>query len=218
MTMPQAEHLDHDALVAHQFENPEQQRQAATLGMWAFLATEVMFFGALFTGYTVYRSSYPIAFRQASDHLNEWLGAINTALLLTSSFTMALAVHAAREGKRDQLIRFLLFTIALGTAFLVIKAFEYHAEYVEGLVPGKFFDYGRYSPQVQLFMTFYFCMTGLHAIHMIVGLGLLLTLVVMARRGRFSAEYNTPVDMCGLYWHFVDLVWIFLFPLLYLVR
>jgi cytochrome c oxidase subunit 3 len=132
---------------------------------------------------------------------------------------MALAVHAARAGRRDQLIRFVVITMVLGAAFLVIKAFEYAQEYRHGLVPGRFFTYdGPHAQYVELFMSLYFCMTGLHAIHMIVGLGILGTIVWMARRGRFTTEYNTPVDMAGLYWHFVDLVWIFLFPLLYLVH
>ena len=219
----------HGGHVAHQFNSAEQQQHSAELGMWTFLATEVMFFGALFTVYTIYRSSYPAGFSHASHHLLEICGGINTAVLLTSSFTMALAVHAARHGDRDALLRNLWFTIALGTVFLAIKAFEYSWEYHDGLVPGRFFTWvpehevpgmsqARVRREVELFMTLYFVMTGLHATHMIVGIGLLLTLVAMARRGRFSTHYFTPVDLCGLYWHFVDLVWIFLFPLLYLIR
>jgi cytochrome c oxidase subunit 3 len=225
-----AEREVHGGPVAHQFNSAEQQRHSAELGMWTFLATEVMFFGALFTVYTIYRSAYPASFSHASHHLLEICGAINTAVLLTSSFTMALAVHASRHDQPAALLRNLWITILLGASFLVIKGIEYTIEYKDGLVPGRFFTWtpehaaaagapeARLRQEVELFMTLYFIMTGLHATHMIVGIGLLLTLVVMARRGRFSIAYNTPVDLCGLYWHFVDLVWIFLFPLLYLIR
>jgi cytochrome c oxidase subunit 3 len=202
----------------HQFDDPDQQRAAATLGMWGFLATEVMFFGGLFLCYSIYRSAYPEAFSEASHHLNPWLGGFNTLVLLTSSFTMALAVHFARHGDHRWLVRALILTIVLGAIFLVIKGFEWRHEYEVGLLPGRTFDRSQFSDQVQLFYVAYFIMTGLHATHMIVGLGLLTWLVVLARRGRFGPNYNTPVDMCGLYWHFVDIVWIFLFPLLYLIH
>jgi cytochrome c oxidase subunit 3 len=216
-------HAHADPLVAHQFDDAQQQRAAVTLGMWTFLATEVMFFGGLFLCYTIYRASYPAAFVEASHHLNVWLGGINTLVLLTSSYTMALAVHFSRAGERARLLQCLLCTILLGSVFLVIKGFEYSHEFHVGLVPGRWFTYqspqgAEITNQVQLFYVIYFCMTGLHALHMIVGLGLLLALVFLAQRGRFTAQYNTPVDMCGLYWHFVDVVWIFLFPLLYLIH
>lgn len=204
--------------VAHQFDDAPQQRSAATLGMWAFLATEVMFFGGLFLCYTVYRASYHDAFSQASHHLNVWLGGFNTVVLLTSSYTMALAVHYARAGDRQRLIRYLWFTILLGSVFLVIKAYEWSTEIHHGLLPGDHFNRDLYSREIELFYVGYFAMTSLHATHMIVGLGILLTLVWMARRGTFTRDYNTPVDMSGLYWHFVDVVWIFLFPLLYLIH
>ncbi len=186
--------------------------------MWAFLATEVMFFGGLFLCYTIYRASYHEAFREASHHLNIWLGGLNTVVLLTSSYTMALAVHYARAGDRQRLERFLWYTILLGTLFLLIKAVEWSTEIHHGLLPGPYFDRGRFSPEVELFYVCYFIMTGLHATHMVVGLGILLTLIFMVRRGTFTPQYNTPVDMSGLYWHFVDVVWIFLFPMLYLIH
>lgn len=207
----------HSALV-HQFEDPEQQQDASLLGMWVFLLTEIMFFGGMFTGYTVYRSAYATAFAEASNHLDIWLGSINTAVLICSSLTMALAVHSAQTGKRKVLVRFLLLTILLGSVFLGIKFTEYYQKFEEHLVPGRAFSFpGVHAPQAQLFFSFYFAMTGMHALHMIIGIGLLTFLISGAVRGRFSAEYNTPVETIGLYWHFVDIVWIFLFPLLYLV-
>jgi cytochrome c oxidase subunit 3 len=211
-------HATSDTHLAHQFDDADQQRAATTLGMWTFLATEVMFFGGLFLAYAIYRASYHEAFREASHHLNVWLGAVNTLVLLTSSYTMALAVHYSRAGEKAPLVRYLWLTILLGTLFLVIKAFEYYSEIHHGLLPGRFFDRSLYPPHVELFYVGYFIMTGLHATHMIVGLAILIVLVFMARRGTFTPQYNTPVDMTGLYWHFVDVVWIFLFPLLYLIH
>jgi cytochrome c oxidase subunit 3 len=207
-----------DGVLAEQFDDLAQQHEAANLGMWVFLATEILFFGGLFAGYTVYRAAYPEAFREGSHHLDLRLGAINTVVLITSSLTMALAVHRAQEGRRRALIRFLLLTLALGMVFLGIKGTEYVHKYEEALVPGSRFSYsGSHAGQVQLFLIFYFVMTGLHAFHMLVGIGLLGVLAFLAWRGHFSAHYYTPVDTSGLYWHFVDIVWIFLFPLLYLL-
>ena len=207
----------HRAL-AHQFDDLEQQAEAATLGIWAFLITEILFFGGLFTGYAVYRTNYPQAFAEASHHLDILLGGINTVVLIGSSFTMALAVHAAQSGKRRALIAFLLATMLLGAVFLGIKVVEYSHKFVDHLVPGRTFTFpGAYAPQAQLFFSFYFAMTGMHAVHMIIGLAILSVLVGRAWRNRFSAIYFAPVEVTGLYWHFVDIVWIFLFPLLYLI-
>jgi cytochrome c oxidase subunit 3 len=214
-----SEHHANPAL-AHHFEDADQQFEASTLGMWTFLVTEIMFFGGLFLGYIVYRSLYPVAFAEASNLLNYRLGAINTAILICSSLTMVLAVRAAQLSHRRSLIVFLLLTIILGSVFLVNKAVEYAHKFHEHLVPGPNFGPAAAltDPQhSQLFFSFYFGMTGLHALHMIIGIGILLTLVFQARQGRFSADYFTPVDITGLYWHFVDIVWIFLFPLLYLI-
>jgi cytochrome c oxidase subunit 3 len=198
----------------------DQQFEASTLGMWVFLITEIMFFGGLFLGYTIYRSLYPEAFAEASRLLDYRLGALNTAVLICSSLTMVLAVRAAQLGRRRSLIVFLLLTILLGSVFLGNKAFEYSHKFHEHLVPGP--NFGPEPPlanpqHAQLFFGFYFAMTGLHALHMIIGIGILAVLVVMSWRGRFSSEYFSPVDISGLYWHFVDIVWIFLFPLLYLI-
>ena len=204
--------------LAHQFDDPAQQHEASNLGMWAFLLTEIMFFGGLFAGYTVYRTAYHAGFVAGSQHLDVLLGTVNTAVLISSSLTMALAVHAAQVGRRQLLMRFLLLTMLLGLVFLSIKGFEYWHKYHEGLVPGLRFTYaGPYPNQVQLFLLCYFLLTGLHALHMVIGLGLLTILAVLAWRGVFSAAYSTPVEIIGLYWHFVDIVWIFLYPLLYLV-
>jgi cytochrome c oxidase subunit III len=211
-------------LLAHHFDNIEQQREAELLGMWAFLVTEVLLFGGLFTGFAVYRWWFPHDFEAASAHLNVLIGGVNTVILLTSSLTMALAVYANRSGRQSMLVTCLGLTIAFGTAFLVLKAFEYYVDYREALVPGLNFkdeEWARHplhaSPgRVKLMLSFYYIMTGLHATHMLVGLGLLSWLLFRARRGDFSPEYYTPVEVCGLYWHFVDVVWIFILPLLYL--
>jgi cytochrome c oxidase subunit III len=205
-------------MLAEQFDDLSQQHEAVTLGMWVFLVTEVLFFGGLFVGYSVYRTIYPEAFREASHHLDLLLGSVNTGVLITSSLTMALAVHSAQEGKRRGLIAFLLLTMLLGTVFLGIKGTEYTHKYHEHLVPGIRFDYqGAHAAQVQLFMIFYFVITALHALHLTVGIGLLGILAVLAWRVHFSPAYYAPVEISGLYWHFVDLVWIFLLPLLYLI-
>ncbi|HEX8523960.1 MAG TPA: cytochrome c oxidase subunit 3 family protein [Tepidisphaeraceae bacterium] len=211
------------AHLQHHFRDLEQQREASTLGMWTFLATEVLFFGGLFLGYSVYRVGYPDAWTEGSHHLKEWAGAINTGVLLCSSLTMALAVRCAALRMTRQTTWFLLGTIALGFVFLGIKAIEYTLEWREGLVPHFKFDMNRYAAnpalgnRVQLFMSFYFIMTALHATHMIVGIGLVSWVAYHAWKGRYT-DNPTWVEMTGLYWHFVDIVWIFLFPLLYLIR
>jgi len=205
--------------LASQFDNLEQQREASRLGMWIFLGTEIMFFGGMFLGYTVYRVSYPAGFADGSRHLDLLLGAINTAVLIASSLTMALSVYGAETGRRQALMGFLLLTIALGAAFLGIKAVEYGHKFSEHLVPGARFSYpeAAYASQAELFFSFYFAMTGMHALHMVIGVAILLVLLFQAWRGRFSPLHYAPVELTGLYWHFVDVVWIFLFPLLYLI-
>jgi len=210
--------VPHPTHLAHQFDDAGQQREAASLGMWVFLATEVLFFGGLFTTYLVYRNWYPAAFAAGSHELLIWAGTTNTAVLITSSLTMALAVHAAQTGNRRLLLLFLLVTMALGLVFLGIKGFEYHTEYVEHHVPGAGFQFDPANAQhAQLFFSLYFLMTGLHALHMIVGLGIMSTMFWISWRGVITSEYYNPIEVGGLYWHFVDIVWIFLFPLLYLI-
>jgi cytochrome c oxidase subunit 3 len=205
------------APLAHQFDDAAQQRDAATLGMWTFLATEVLFFGGLFTGYAVYRSAMPEVFAAGSRRLDFPLGTLNTAVLLVSSLTMALAVQATETGRRLRLRLCLAATMALGVAFLFIKFSEYADKFREHLVPGHGFEAPAGSPpHVAIFFSFYFVMTGMHALHMIVGEGLLGTLLVRAFRGGVGAGRPAPVILTGLYWHFVDIIWIFLYPLLYL--
>jgi len=223
-----AEHAEHSPYLRHHFDNMEQQFDSATLGMWVFLLTEIMFFGGMFGAYTVYRSMYPEAFASTSMHMNPAFGAANTAVLIVSSLTMALAVRSARLGKQQALQMFLILTMIFGIAFLVIKGFEYHEHWVDMKVPlfSGHWDYSntpefphqaQYSHQAQILFCFYFFMTGFHALHMVVGVGLMTTILIMARKGTFSSEYFAPVEISGLYWHFVDIVWIFLFPLLYLI-
>jgi cytochrome c oxidase subunit III len=208
----------HHPALAHQFDSLGQQTEAAMLGMWVFLVTEVLFFGGLFVTYAVYRSFYPAAFSAASHELDILLGGINTAVLITSSLTMALAVHAAQLGQRRLLMIFLVVTMVLGTVFLGIKAVEYYHKFAEHHVPGATFQFEReHQRHAQIFFSLYFIMTGLHAIHMIIGIGVLLVMWFWAWRGRITSEYAGPIEISGLYWHFVDIVWIFLFPLLYLL-
>ena len=211
---------DHaSSALAHQFEDLEQQREAASFGMWIFLATEVMFFGGLFAGYTIYRNLYLPGFEAGSHMLNVTIGAINTAVLIGSSLTMAMAVRAAQMGKRNALVTFLILTIALGLAFVLIKlTLEWRHDYLEGLAPGLNFTFaGPDAKSVELFFCFYFIMTGMHALHMMVGVGVLSVLLVQAWKGHFGPDHFNAVETAGLYWHFVDIIWIFLFPLLYLI-
>jgi len=205
-----------------QFETLDQQRESASLGMWVFLVTEVLFFGGMFMTYTLNRSTYPEIFGEASRSINLTLGAINTIVLIGSSLTMAMSVWAAQVGKKQLVTIFLILTLILGSVFLGIKGVEYHEKFVEHHVPGLNFNFEPGSDagtnaHAQLFFSLYFAMTGLHALHMIIGAGLLIWLIKESFKGRFNTEYSTPVDLVGLYWHFVDIVWIFLFPLLYLI-
>ena len=204
--------------VAHQFDDFAQQHEASTLGMWAFLITEIMFFGGMFLGYVIYRASYPEAFADASNHMDIILGTINTAVLIASSLTVVLSVYAAHESKQKALLVFLALTILLGLVFLGIKFTEYAHKFEEHLFPGLNFQYQGENPgHAAIFFSFYFAMTGIHALHMVIGIGIFLVLMFSAWRGRYSKHYFTPVEMAGLYWHFVDIIWIFLFPLFYLL-
>jgi cytochrome c oxidase subunit III len=244
-----ADHLDVSHL-EEQFRNPDQQREAATLGMWTFLATEVLFFGGLLVAYAVYRIRWPEDFRHGSLDLKWYLGGINTAVLLLSSFSMVLAVRASQKGDNHRIIRYLLITMALAITFVGIKFCEYYVEYDEGLLPGKTFraeepapsresaltrhlgqfeawmspvardpgENSRRTEHEELFMCFYFILTAIHATHMLIGIGVMTVLAIMARNRKFSQGWHNPVEITGLYWHFVDTVWVFLFPILYLLR
>jgi cytochrome c oxidase subunit 3 len=205
-------------VVAPYFSDVEQQRQANMLGMWVFLATEVMFFGGIFIAYAAYRLAYPEAFAEASRELNIVLSTINTFVLLGSSLMMALAVHSAQTDKKKALVTFLLLTILLGLIFLGVKVVEYGEKFEHHLVPGPNFIFeGPHTNQAQIFFSLYFATTGLHAIHMIIGVGVLLYFTYKALRHHFSSLNYDPVEMVGLYWHFVDIVWVFIFPLYYLI-
>jgi cytochrome c oxidase subunit 3 len=202
------------------FDDLSQQHDAAELGMWVFLATEVLLFGGLFCGYTIYRVLYPEAFAFASEHLYRWIGGTNTAVLLISSLTMALAVRAAKLLDRRGTLLFLSVTTLLGLTFLIVKAIEYTLDWRDRIVPGPYFD-AHDAPDpghAELFMVFYFIMTGLHTLHMIAGVLIMSTLTVRAAVTHRQAALATTVEISGLYWHFVDLVWIFLLPLLYLIK
>ena len=207
------------AALREQFETAGQQKEASTLGMWIFLVTEIMFFGGLFLAYMVYRRLFPEVFSLASNTLNVVIGAVNTAVLLCSSFTMVMAVHASQIGSRRALVVFLILTMLLGGVFLGVKAYEWNEKFEEHHVPGPTFHLEKTAMQgqAQLFFSLYFAMTGLHALHMVIGEGLLLFLLLQAYAGKYTPDYYTPVDIGGLYWHFVDIIWIFLFPLLYLI-
>lgn len=224
----------HNPHLAHHFDSIEQQRESSSLGMWLFLAQEVMFFGGLFVAYTVYRFKYPEAFAVASSHLSIGWGAFNTVILICSSLTMALAVREAQLGNNRKVIQFIVATMLLASVFLGVKGVEYAGKYQDQMVPGPSFHYvpnfesytvpvtaetadPNFAGHVQLFFSFYFVMTGVHALHMIIGLGVMIWLILKAVRLEFSRDYFAPVEMTGLYWHLVDIVWIFLFPLLYLV-
>jgi cytochrome c oxidase subunit 3 len=205
--------------VAHQFDDQEQQKEASTLGMWVFLATEILFFGGMFMGYIIYRWLYPEAFALASQKMDLALGAVNTAVLLTSSLTMALAVRAAQVGSRKGTVLLLLVTAGFGIVFLGIKGIEYYHKFVEHLVPGPNFEFDpAHASHAEIFFILYFLLTGVHALHLLVGVCLTGVMAYMAWRGRFTPEYYSPVEVSGLYWHFVDIIWIFLFPLLYLIN
>ena len=214
-------HAPHHPFLQHHFEDLGQQHEASNLGMWFFVAQEILFFGGLFAAYFVYREMYPEAWKLGSHHQNWKIGAANTVVLIGSSLTMALAVWGAQGAKRKFTTLMLVLTLILGSIFVGVKGVEYAEHIHEGLFPGVSFTYAEATPAltrgVELFMTFYFTMTGLHALHMIIGAGLLLYFIRRSWRGDFGPEYYGPVEIMGLYWHFVDIVWIFLFPLLYLV-
>jgi cytochrome c oxidase subunit 3 len=223
---------EHHPALQHQFTDLQQQKEATTLGMWVFIAQEILFFGGLFAAYTVYRRLYPAAFAAGSHHLDWKIGFANTLVLIGSSFTMAMAVHSAAVGRKKRIVAFLLATVLLGCVFLGVKYFEYGEKirpcsgdgpYAGCLVPGERFDAsavhleGDEGRHAQIYFSLYFAMTGLHALHMIIGIPIILGIAFLASRGRYSPEYHSPVELVGLYWHFVDIIWIFLFPLLYLI-
>ena len=215
----------HNSVLKHHFDDLSQQHASERLGMWMFLATEVMFFAGLFVAYTAYRFWYPAEFEFASSYMNVTYATINTLLLVTSSLTMTLAIRAAQLGDKKSLYRNLLITAALGTAFMVVKGFEYSHDIHEHILPGKHFggkiaqetaEKGLNPGRVQLFLVFYFVMTGIHGVHLVIGIGCVLWLVLETYRGRMPPDNASTVEVVSLYWHLVDAIWLFLMPLLYL--
>ncbi len=213
---------EHPANLAHHFDSLEQQHNTNVFGLWVFLVTEVMLFGGLFTAYFVYRAAYPAGWAEGSHHLNIVLGALNTLILLTSSLMVVLAVYSVQTNNRKRLALFLAITLLLGLAFLGIKAVEYREHFVDGQVPGALFRYEGEHPEnaraVEMFNLTYFALTGTHALHMIIGMSIIAYLLYRGWKGKYNSEYYTPIEMGGLYWHFVDIMWVFLFPMLYLIE
>ncbi len=208
----------HPAYLQHHFADSEQQHESAKLGMWVFLITEILLFGGLFCAYTIFRAMYPEMFYNAHKALDVTLGGTNTAVLIVSSVTMALAIRAIQSDRQKQTVALLSTTVVLAGVFLLIKYFEYMHKIHLGELPGKYYTYtGIQGDNPHIFFSVYFLMTGLHGLHVIGGIGAITWLIMQTRKGRFSSAYYTPVELVGLYWHLVDMIWIFLFPLLYLI-
>ena len=208
--------IEHE--VAHHFDSLEQEFDSHKLGMWLFLASEIMMFGALFVGALVFLSLYPEAFSEGSRHLDWRLGAVNTFFLLTSGLTMGLAVWSAQQGDQGKVRLNLVLSILLAAGFLVVKSLEYASKFEHGTLPGKFFTAaGFHDPQTHIFYSLYFVMTGLHGLHVLIGMGLMIWCLIVAGKYRFTRAFFTPVELVALYWALVDLIWVFLFPLLYLI-
>ncbi len=204
----------------HHWNNAEQEFSAAKMGLWLFLATELLMFGGLFVGYAVYRAELPVTFFEAHKVLSIPLGAVNTAVLITSSLTMALAIRGAMLNQQKQMMAMLVITFLCAATFMVIKlAFEWPHKFHDGTLPGKFYFYEGLAgvERPHIFFSLYFLMTGLHGIHVVLGMAVIAWLIWKGSKGAFYSGYYTPVEMTGLYWHLVDLIWIFLFPLFYLI-
>lgn len=210
--------LSPDFHVAHHFDSADTQFDAGKLGIWLFLVTEVLLFGGLFCAFAIFRSWYFPAFVEAHHKLNKVLGSTNTVFLITSSLTMALGVRAAQTNKKKLTVIFLFITLLFACGFLCIKYMEYSEKFHEGLLPGKYFTAeGFHHKESALYFTLYFMMTGIHGLHVLIGMSLIIWVLIRSARGEFSSRYYAPVEGVGLYWHLVDLVWIYLFPLLYLI-
>lgn len=216
-TLSIREAVDRRSLHEH-YADLNQQREAATLGMWVFLATEVMFFGGMILGYIAYRNAYPAAFEAGSVHMLFVAGTLNTALLITASLFVALAVHAARQGHGKMLVWCLSISMFLGVCFLAIKGYEYYEHYLDHEAPTRSFRWDGPDPRhAEMFFVLYFTLTGFHALHMVIGVSILAFIIYFAHKGRYTPQYHNPVENAALYWHFVDVVWIFLYPMFYLV-
>lgn len=204
---------------AHHFNSAEHEFETSKFGVWLFLCTEILMFGGLFVGYAIFHNVHPEIFVEGSKYLDWKMGALNTVVLLVSSFTMAMSIHFAQKNSTKKTVACLAITLLCGIVFLLVKYIEYSHKIHLGLLPGKFFHYTETvtDPHLPLYFSFYFCMTGLHGLHVLIGMGLIFWVLLRARKGEFNSEYYTPVEGVGLFWHLVDLIWIYLFPLLYLV-
>lgn len=212
-------HADQPVHLQHHFSDSKQQHETAKLGMWLFLLTEVLLFGGLFLAYSVFRAWYPDTFINANKVLNVWLGGLNTVVLISSSVTMALAIRSIQLDRKSASLRFLFVTVIFAFVFLIIKYFEYSHKFHEGQLPGKFYTFeGIEGTNPHVFFSVYFMMTGLHGIHILGGIGVITWMMVKVWKNQLSSSYYTPMEMTGLYWHLVDMIWIYLFPLLYLIR
>ncbi len=204
---------------SHHFDSAEHEYATSKEGIWLFLTSEILMFGGLFVGYIIYSNVYPQVFHEGAKHLDWRLGALNTIVLLTSSLTMVLGIHYSQHNDRKKAVFNLAVTILCGAIFMLVKYFEYTHKIHEGLLPGKWYHgpVPEGISNIGLYYSFYFMMTGLHGIHVLAGMGLILWVLLRAQKGEFNSHYYTPVEGVGLFWHLVDLIWIFLFPLLYLV-
>lgn len=208
--------IEHE--VAHHFDSLDQEFDSHKLGMWLFVASEIMMFGALFVGALVFMTLYPDAFREGSHHLSWQMGAINTFFLLTSGLTMGLAVYHAQHGEQGKVRGYLIGSVVLASGFLVVKTLEYMAKFEHGTLPGQFFTgTGFTDPHVHVFYGLYFVMTGLHGLHVLIGMGIMIWCLFVASKYKFDRGFFTPVELAALYWALVDLIWVFLYPLLYLI-
>lgn len=208
----------HNEFVEHHFIDADQQLDTAKMGMWIFLATEILFFGGLFAAYAIYRIWYPELFVQASHELDVVMGTVNTVVLIFSSLTVAFAIRATKLDLQRQTIIWLTSTILLACVFMVIKYFEWTHKFHLGIFPGEFYAFdGIDHAKAPLFFSLYYVMTGMHGLHVIIGIGLMIWLLINARKGKYHSKYYNPVEITGLYWHLVDVIWIFLFPLFYLI-
>ncbi len=218
--MSTSNHSHGGAHVAHHFRDAEHQFDSAKQGIWLFMVTEILMFGGLFVGYAIFHTIYPQMFSEGASHLDWRLGFVNTLVLIASSYTMAMSIHHLQKNEKDQAVTKLWITVLCGVIFMVIKAFEYKAKFDHGLLPGNLLNVEHahaVHANLGMYYGFYFCMTGLHGLHVLIGMGLIIWLAIRAKRGDFGADYFTPVEGVGIFWHIVDLIWIFLFPLLYLV-
>ena len=209
----------HSRFMQHHFVDAEQQFQTAKMGMWIFLVTEILMFGGLFAAYIVFRLWYPDLFTQASTQLNTFWGGVNTVVLIGSSLTVAMAIKSAQLNQKKNIAINLGITLALAAVFMVIKYFEWTHKFELGIFPGQFYDFGGIAHEkANIFFSLYYLMTGLHGIHVLIGMGLMSWLLWRSLKNHFDSEYYTPIEMTGLYWHLVDIIWIFLFPLFYLIE